>query len=263
MIGAATRPADLRQRWLILLAALIAAAVTARLGVWQLDRAAQKTALQRAIDSRSAMPALPQTALAISSADAPAQYQRRIRLSGQWLGQATVFLDNRQIDGRPGFFALTPLRLNPPPDSAGNGSGAPIVVWVQRGWAPRDNDQRTRLPQIPTPSGDVDVEGRIAPPPARLFEFDADETGPIRQNLDLEASARSLGSRVLPLIVLQTEPPADNDDGLVRSWPSPSLGIEKHHGYAFQWFALSALIIGLFVWFQLFRRWRPALSEQA
>jgi surfeit locus 1 family protein len=27
--------------------------------------------------------------------------------------------------------------------------------------------------------------------------------------------------------------------------------VQKHYGYAFQWFALSALIIGLYAWFQL------------
>ena len=30
-------------------------------------------------------------------------------------------------------------------------------------------------------------------------------------------------------------------------------GVHKHYGYAFQWFALSALILGLYVWFQLIR----------
>ena len=43
------------------------------------------------------------------------------------------------------------------------------------------------------------------------------------------------------------------DDGLARDWPAPATGVETHHGYAFQWFALSALITGLYVWFQLIR----------
>ena len=39
---------------LLVLAALLAAALTARLGVWQLDRAAHKLALQAAIDAEAA-----------------------------------------------------------------------------------------------------------------------------------------------------------------------------------------------------------------
>ncbi len=248
-IGSAAR------RWLVLLAAVVAAVSTLRLGFWQLDRAAQKTALQQSIESRSALPELAQADLADSAEAASLLYQRRIRLSGHWLPEATVFLDNRQMDGRPGFFVMTPLRLD---TDVGNGK----LVWVQRGWVPRDNDVRTRLPAVPTPRHLVEVAGRIAPPPARLFEFDGDETGPIRQNLDLDASARRLGQTVLPLTVLQTESPTDGDDGLIRHWPSPTLDVDKHHGYAFQWFALSALITGLFVWFQIFRRWRPAQREE-
>jgi surfeit locus 1 family protein len=29
--------------------------------------------------------------------------------------------------------------------------------------------------------------------------------------------------------------------------------VHKHYGYAFQWFALSALTCGLYAWFQLIR----------
>ncbi|MNN94970.1 hypothetical protein D3C81_2137010 [compost metagenome] len=32
-------------------------------------------------------------------------------------------------------------------------------------------------------------------------------------------------------------------------WPLVSMGPEKHLGYAVQWFALAATLLGLFVWF--------------
>jgi cytochrome oxidase assembly protein ShyY1 len=34
---------------------------------------------------------------------------------------------------------------------------------------------------------------------------------------------------------------------LLRVWPSPSSGIDKHRGYAFQWYALAAMAILFFV----------------
>ncbi len=52
--------------------------------------------------------------------------------------------------------------------------------------------------------------------------------------------------------MLQFEPAAANDE-LLRDWPAPDLGLQKHYGYAFQWFALAALILCLYVWFQLIR----------
>ncbi|GAP36323.1 cytochrome oxidase biogenesis protein Surf1 [Piscinibacter sakaiensis] len=239
---------------MVALAALVVAAGTARLGVWQLDRAAQKRALQAALDTRAAAAPLPQAELATDRVAAAEQHQRRILLQGRWLPERSVFLDNRQMDGRPGFFVLTPLQLEPVPRAAAPGS----VIWVQRGWVPRDNDVRTRLPAVPTPPGAVQVAGRVAPPPARLYQFAADAEGPIRQNLDLDESARSLGRPVLPLTVVQVEAPPGGD-GLRRDWPAPAADVQKHLGYAFQWFALCALVLLLYVWFQLIRprRRRP------
>jgi surfeit locus 1 family protein len=225
---------------IILLATLVGMGVTARLGVWQLDRAAQKQQLQAAIEQRQALPPVAQSALARDTAEAEAQEHRRTTLRGTWLPEATLFLDNRQMNARVGFFVLTPLRL-------ADGS----AVLVQRGWRARDFIDRARLAPVPTPPGEVEVSGRLARGPARLYEFDGAASGPIRQNLSLDALARETGLALRPVMLLQTD--ASADDGLARDWPRPDLGLQKHHGYAFQWFALCALIGGLHVWFQILR----------
>ncbi len=227
---------------LVLLAALAAAVLTARLGVWQLDRAAQKTALQQALQQQQALPPLAQAELARTPAELPAQVHRRVQLQGRWLPAQTVYLENRQMNGRPGFYAVTPLQL-------ADGS----AVLVQRGWVPRDLLDRTRVVAPPPPEGLVQVLGRIAPGPARLYEFDGAASGPIRQNLDPMQYARETGLALRPLAVVQEDGTAANADGLLRLWPQPAVDVHKHHGYAFQWFALCALIIGLYVWFQLIR----------
>ncbi len=239
---------------IVLVAALAGVLATARLGIWQLDRAAQKVALQRALDERGEWPALPQDALPVSEEAAKGQYHRRILLRGTWVPAATVFLDNRQMNGRPGFFVMTPLRLSPP-SPANAGETQPRVVLVQRGWIPRDAGQRTRLPDVPTAAGEVEVQGLLAPPPARLFEFQAAESGPIRQNLGLAAFAAETGLPLQPYSVMQTQangtPAASEDDGLLRQWPKPAVDVHKHYGYAFQWFSLSTLLAGLYLWFQI------------
>jgi surfeit locus 1 family protein len=231
-----------RSRGLILLAALAAAALTARLGVWQLDRAAQKTALQDNIEQRAAMPPLPLAELARKADLAPGQHYRKIALQGRWLPAHTVYLDNRPMNGRTGFIVVTPLLL-----SVGD------AVMVQRGWMPRDQQDRTRLQPLPTPSGEVTVVGRIAPEPSRLLEFAAVNTGAIRQNLDAREFAQEIGHTLRPLSIQQLDGPDAPPDGLQRQWPMPAVDVGKHHGYAFQWFALCALILGLYVWFQLLR----------
>jgi surfeit locus 1 family protein len=231
------------RRWWILAATIAGVALTARLGVWQLSRAQQKESLQAAIESRAGLPALANAALAHGAHEADAQLHRRVQLRGRWLGARTVFLDNRQMDGRPGFYVLTPLQLE----------GRPEAIVVQRGWVARDFVERTRLPAVPTPDGPVELHGRVAPPPARLYEFVAGASGTIRQNLDLTEFARETGLVLLPMSVLQTEAPAGPSDGLRRDWPRPAVDVHKNLGYAAQWFALAALMTGLYVWFQLVR----------
>ena len=229
-----------RRGAVVLVAAVLAAGLTARLGWWQLDRAAQKNQLQAAMDSRRALPPLVQADLAADAPAAAAQHHRAVALQGQWVAEQTIYLENRQMKGVPGFFAVTPLRLD-------DGT----AVLVERGWLPRDIADRTRIVAAPPPAGRVQVQGFIAPAPGRLYEFDAAASGAIRQNLSVDAFARETGMRLRPLSVQQRDDASRPSDGLMRQWSAPASGVEKHYGYAFQWFALSALILGLYVWFQV------------
>jgi surfeit locus 1 family protein len=224
--------------WLLLIAALLGVALTLSLGRWQLSRATQKEALHAAIEAQKARPPLDTAALATAPVVASLIY-RPVALQGQWLTEYTVFLDNRQMDGKPGFFVFTPLRL----------AGTDRVVLVQRGWVPRNFVDRASLPRVETPQAQVLVEGRIAPPPSKLYAFDTVETGAIRQNLDLAGFAAETRLPLLGVTLLQT----GAGDGLRRDWPEPNLGVAKHYGYAFQWFGLAGLILFLYVWFQMVR----------
>lgn len=239
------------QRWLVLGMALLGVAVTFSLGLWQLGRAAEKTALQDARTQQSAMTALDGRSLGSAPGDAASRaalIHRRMVLTGRWLPQHTVYLENRQMNGKPGFFVLTPLQIE--------GTGA--VMLVQRGWAQRAFTDRTALPPIETPAGQVEVPGHLAPWPSRLYDFGGAEQGPIRQNLDLQAFRRETALPLLEVTLLQS---GAASEGLLREWPVVASGVEKHHGYAFQWFGLSGLIALLYVWFQIVqprRQKRPA-----
>jgi surfeit locus 1 family protein len=215
--------------------------------VWQWGRAHQKLALQAAIEARQSLPPLEQDVLR-TAAGSPDLLHRPVVLRGQWIAPRTVYLDNRQMQGRPGFYVVTPLRL----------AGSDAAVLVQRGWVPRDFTDRTRLPKVETPAGEVTVAGRIAPPPSRLYEFSGNEHGPIRQNLDLAAFRGETGLSLVDGSVQQVGAPSE---GLLRDWPLPATGAEKNYGYAFQWWALCALILILYVWFQFIAPRRPAASR--
>ena len=136
-----------------------------------------------------------------------------------------------------------PQRLVKEPGLAGHDA----VVLVQRGWLQRNFAQRDQLPPLGTASGVVEIRGRLAPPPAKLYAFASEERGSIRQNLDIAAFRTETGLPLLQLSVQQTGAPSE---GLLREWPQPSSGADKNYGYAFQWWALAVLIAILYAWFQ-------------
>lgn len=235
--------------WIVTLAAACTVVVTASLGVWQLGRAALKESLASQIAERQTQPALESRQLPGAQDGVPALLHRSVQVRGEWVPQASVFLDNRPMAGRTGFLLVTPLRLD---------DGR--VVLVQRGWVPRDFQDRLRVPTVDTPAGLVEVQGRLAPLPSRLFEFSGAESGLIRQNLDVPDFARQTGLSLLPVSVLQMGP---SPEGLLRDWPRFEATVHKHHGYAAQWFAMSAVAAGLYVWFQLISpRRRRAIHDQ-
>ncbi len=236
----------LRPNLVITAAALVAVALTFILGLWQLDRGAQKQALAQTMRDRAALPTL-NAPPSMGEAAASSQWHRPIQVQGRWLAQHTLYLDNRQMldrgKARVGFEVLTPLLL-------ADGT----AVLVQRGWTARNFLDRTRVGDVPAPTGIVTVQGRYAPPPPRLYEFKTDHVAlaRVRQNVDVDAFAQEIGVALRPGSVVQL---GDDEASTVlkRAWSLPDMGVERHHGYAFQWFGLSAMFAALYVWFQIVR----------
>ncbi|SDP75636.1 Cytochrome oxidase assembly protein ShyY1 [Ralstonia sp. 25mfcol4.1] len=230
-----------RRRWrapgaVPMIAALVVIAVTCALGNWQLGRAHEKT------DRAARLAALAAQApddLKAGQADAAALVDRQVRARGSFDDSRTVLLDNRPhgngADSRAGFLVLTPLRLV---------DGGQVLVL--RGWLPRDAQDRTRIAPFPTPAGEVTVEGTALAAVPRVYSLGQDpaaEAGrKIRQNIDLAAYAREIGTPLLPVVLEQS---GDTGDGLARDWAPADFGADRHYGYAAQWFGLAALTVVL------------------
>lgn len=229
-----------RLRWaLIALATLLGIVATVSLGRWQLNRADEKETLQASMDAQSSK-SLVDTRALLASADPSSLVHQNAQLRGQWLAEDTAYLDNRQMHAKVGFFVVTPLRL----------TGSDRVILVQRGWVQRNFEERDKVPAITTPTGVVMVEGRIALPPGKLFELGQPASGAIRQNIDLQQVQAQTRAPVMPVILTQT---GAASEGLLRDWPAITVGVEKHYGYAFQWFGLAALMALLYLWYQVIK----------
>lgn len=245
---------------LVLVAAVLAVALTVSLGRWQLHRADEKLARHAALSERDALPVLDVTALPCGAQPDAGLMNRRVVLQGQWMPQHTWLLDNRAMDGRAGFYVVSALQLKGP------GLCAAQVLLVQRGWVPRNAQNRAEIPPFSTPSGPVQLLGRLVPEVSRAYSLGADlalpaSSGPaIVQNIDFATLPAVMGRAVAPTVVLQLRPETSLSGQVVseapgfplrRDWPAPASDVGKHHAYAVQWFALAALITGLYVWFQL------------
>jgi len=167
---------------------------------------------------------------------------QRIAVHGEFLPERTVLLDNKVRNHRAGYEVVTPLRL-----------GEGIHILVNRGWvaAPPTRDQ---LPEVVTPRGPVRVEGIVLPRLPRALKLGDPGTGRVRQSLELKAFAVETG---LPLQAFVIEQHRGIADGLLREWPRPDAGIEKHQSYSFQWYSLAGLALVLGVVFS-FRKRAPA-----
>ncbi|MEO8935996.1 MAG: SURF1 family protein [Burkholderiaceae bacterium] len=223
---------------------------TCALGFWQLRRAAAKEILQQQIDvAATATP----TAPGRDELEHPASLvHRHLRLQGRWLPDAVVYLDNRPQAGQAGFYVLMPLHIDEPVQAD---------VLVNRGWTARNMNDRTRIAAYPTAAGTVEVTGVALAEEPRLMDL-ARPTGRalagIWQNFDPGAYRTAGGPAVLPIVLRQDrrEVGPGDDDGLSRDWPDRNGAlqsqIDRHHGYAFQWFAL-ATTLGALLLYQVFR----------
>jgi len=215
-------------------AAVFVAATGILLGNWQTRRALEKAAIEQKLDER--MHDAPLAIGAVRRSADEIEY-RRVAVKGEFVRDWAVFLDNRPLHGRAGFYVMMPMKI----------ANSDMHVLVARGWAPRNVQERTKPPTFETTSGVVEIEGIARQHADRLMQLgDAPDVRPnaIVQNLDPAQFAAASWLAVQPFIVEQTN---DSHDGLVRDWPRPSLGIAKHRGYAFQWYGLAVTAIVFFV----------------
>ncbi|MDQ3304590.1 MAG: SURF1 family protein [Actinomycetota bacterium] len=240
------RPFWLRGRWLVghvLVAVLVV--TFASFGFWQLRRLDERKTQNAIIESRSSLPLQPIDEVVPDDAgfdDTEGLAYRRATARGTYDGDASVLVRSRALDGRPGFWVLTPLRLD---------SGEALVV--NRGFAPFTADPAEALAATRPPPGEVEVTGLLLatqerqgigptdPPDGELSEITRVDLARLQQQysvelkplyLQLQAQTPPVGALPVPL------PPPEQSEG-------------SHLAYAFQWFSFAA--VGAIGWPVLLR----------
>jgi surfeit locus 1 family protein len=213
------------------LGAIFALAATLALGNWQLGRGQEKAVMAERIAAANQGAPI---ALAGAEVNADQVVWHRVEARGSFEPRYAILIDNRIVRGAVGYFVVMPLRI----------AGSNRYVLVNRGWIAA-TASRGALPEIKTPPGTVLITGLATVPTKRYLELSTQTIeGNVWQNLTLERYRAAVPIALQPVVIQQDN---DSGDGLLREWSAPDLGIEKHHGYAFQWFAMAAAILIIYV----------------
>ncbi|MCD8504026.1 MAG: SURF1 family protein [Burkholderiaceae bacterium] len=248
-----SHPTRMRTKRRSILAAILLAilgTLFVSLGNWQLNRATERTEIAAMIEAgrRSA----PVQISATVNTDTLKPWQSA-QASGRWLPELSVLLDNRNLDGKPGFWLATPLSLN-----------TQTAVLVLRGWVARPIGNYNPFPEITQGKGEVTVAGEIALRVPQLYEIanepvvalggakavtENDQSTTLdlaqlqqRQNISVQELSEVSGIQFLPVVLMQTN--AADGEALARQWPTPSVDSDTNKGYAMQWFSFAAIAFG-------------------
>jgi len=211
--------------------------LTIRLGFWQIDRAAQKQAIEEArLASYGALP-VDEGRLADAAPFA------RVRVEGRYDGAHQFLLDNQSRHGVPGYVVVTPF------DTVG---GRRLLV--NRGWIAAP-ESRSELPDAPAPDLPVRIVGVLwsisgattdasvwdARWPKRIEQFDA-----TRMNA-------AVGGSNAEEFRLEEDQPGSLEPIVLGE----EMSATRHMGYAVQWFAMATGLIVAFVVFGVRRGREP------
>lgn len=222
--------------WLLFLPVML---LLCSLGLWQLQRGETRQALDAQYASARAGLA---DAPVLQPADPPlAQGVRPVRVSGTWVPQRQLLLDNQSQRKRPGYHVWTPLRL----------AGGELLL-VSRGWVAQHPDRRIKPELPPLAAAPVELRGYWRQLPQPGLRLAAPDVGcVVADNLqvvqypDAQRLACLLQAPVLPgLLLLDPDAP----DGFVRDWRiAAEVPPARHYAYAAQWFAFAATLLFLFI----------------
>lgn len=217
--------------WLPYALGAVLVALFIGLGAWQISRAQEKLAAQEAFDSEMRFTRF------VHGMDVR-PYQQ-LSAEGVFDADHQFLLDNIIVDSRNGHYVLTPLVYS---------DDEPVLI-VNRGWIEKSG-QDIDPSALALPDGPVTVRGRAGALPRAGYRMGAAVESASEWPLHavyptLDELAAYLGMELQPFVLLME--PGD-DYGLLRRWAPVEIGPGRHYAYAFQWFAMAAVLAGLLAW---------------
>ena len=206
------------------------------LGLWQLDRADEKRLIEDNVNAAGVKSPLDLNEE--YKGDLKSEVYRQVIVEGRFDDSRQYLWDNKTHDGRPGFHVLTPLLIR----------DMNVAVMVNRGWVPMLG-RRDVLPEVTVARGVKSIQGVIKDPSNAIQLAESVRTNVVRfpsiiQSFDTDVFSSELNVPVLPIMI---ELAKNNENGYVRNWKPYFGNIERHNGYALQWFLMALIVLFLYV----------------
>src|SRR5215213_4845916 len=217
----------LRPRWLVgTIIAVLLIVLFVNLGFWQLRRLDEKRDRNARIEERSSRPVGRIDEVVDPRAgfdDVGRLVYRRVSARGRYDPTGEVRIRSRSLDGRPGVWVVTPLRLD---------DGTALAV--NRGFVPMSTD-------VPAPpGGEVEVTGLVFATQERRGIGPRDPAEGVLgdlSRLDLSRLQKQYDADLYPVwLQLQRQDPPVDEEADPMLLPEPKQDEGPHLSYAMQWF---------------------------
>jgi len=197
------------------------------LGFWQLDRADEKRAIEDQIDSANS----DDEEFVTSVEFLKDKEYYHVRLQGSYVGDKQFIYDNQIVDQISGYYVLTPFILK----------GASKAVLINRGFIPW-RGRRDTLANVDIGEKPTEAKVQISIPIKRMELKVSETTGDFPvfiQALNLDEMS-TIASLDFASVIGLLNPESEN--GFVRQWEPYTGSIERHIGYAIQWFLMAFVL---------------------
>lgn len=260
MVKAVNSPGKTKLAFTILMGAALVW-MTFSLGQWQTGRAEEKLVL---FDAQARALAAAPISPGSSQLDLDNLSYRKIELRGRFNDKALIYIDNRQVNGRPAVQVVQGFQPE----------GADFLIPVDRGLLLRNPADPRRAPDMPVDATSsaqwFDLKGTVLPKFAQSAELrgmQLGDTGSIYKdesngfqvwsNFSIEEFARQFDLEVSNFVITlqpvaqtgDTQPTTRQVDGFYHVAVPLQEQVAKHKGYAFQWFTMSAVLVLLTLFF--------------
>ena len=209
------------------------------MGFWQIRRAAQKEQLIELLADENV------TKITQKSQIQDLPKYANVKLTGHFVDSPQLLLDNQVDEGQQGYHAFTPFVVD----------DLNLIIMVNRGWLVKNKFSDE---QLGIESNQITLMGKLNTPPKvgiQLGEIELIQERAIQvityyeedkvKNLVQERLCKSLDCVVSSKILMMAK---SQPQGFKRDWKPIVMQPSKHIAYAVQWFAMTFVLIVIFVY---------------